>query len=428
MKIRFFHARMIDMCGKAPKLTDAAELHVEDDKITYAGKASDAPHSLDWDKQVDCENNVLLPGFKDAHTHSPMTFLRSYADDLPLDEWLHKQVFPAEARLRAEDISCLSKVALLEYLAGGITANFDMYPYYTENAKATIDLGFRTVFCGSVNDFTGSVSKMREEYDCLNGGCDRVSYQLGFHAEYTTNETLIEEIAKLAAKLHAPVYMHNSETAGEVEGCRKRYGCSPTRFLYEKGIFAYGGGCFHMVHVDEEDMTLCANNHLHVITNPASNLKLASGIAPLQEFDKRGISLAIGTDGPASNNCLDMFREMFLATALQKYMTGDASAFPAGKVLYMATAGGAKAMGLTECDCLAAGKKADIILLDMHQPNMQPEHDIIKNIVYSGSKSNVKMTMVNGKILYQDGQFFVGEDVEEIYQNANKVCKEILSQ
>ena len=177
-----------------------------------------------------------------------------------------------------------------------------------------------------------------------------------------------------------------------------------------------------------EEMRLFKERGVSVVTNPGSNTKLASGIAPVGSFLEEGLNVAIGTDGPASNNCLDMFREMFLATALQKYVTGDASAFPAGKVLYMATAGGAKAMGLTECDCLAAGKKADIILLDMHQPNMQPEHDIIKNIVYSGSKSNVKMTMVGGKILYQDGQFFVGEDVEEIYQNANRVCKEILSQ
>lgn len=157
------------------------------------------------------------------------------------------------------------------------------------------------------------------------------------------------------------------------------------------------------------------------MTNPASNLKLASGIAPVHRFLTEGISVAIGTDGPASNNCLDMFREMFLVSALAKVREGDASCVPAEEALYMATAGGAKAMGLTDCDCLEQGKLADLILIDVKQPNMQPENDFVKNLVYSGSKSNVLLTMVNGKILYEKQRFFIGTEPEEVYHMANAI-------
>lgn len=428
MNIRFYHARIITMADGMPAIMEHGELHVNGNKITFVGEtALPKRDNVSWDREIDCENNLLLPGFKDAHTHSPMTFLRSYADDLPLDDWLHKQVFPAEAKLCPEDIYHFSKVAILEYLSGGITANFDMYAHYGANARASIDLGFRTVFCGSVNDFTGSVPGMEEEYIHFNHLNDRISYQLGFHAEYTTGRTVIRDIASLAQKLQAPVYMHSSETTKEVSDCIRRYGTTPTVFLYQEGIFAYGGGCFHMVHVTEEDLDICAKNGIFIITNPASNLKLASGIAPLVTMDEQHIPLAIGTDGPASNNCLDMFREMFLATALQKYQSRNAAALPAGRVLAMATTGGAAAMCLKDCDCLAAGKKADIIMLDMKQPNMQPENDIIKNIVYSGSKSNVKMTMIDGRILYENGKYFVGEPVEDIYAHAKECCEKIFT-
>ena len=162
-------------------------------------------------------------------------------------------------------------------------------------------------------------------------------------------------------------------------------------------------------------------HHMSVVTNPGSNTKLASGICPVKRLLDEGINLAIGTDGPASNNCLDMFREMFLVTGLAKLRERDASCMPADEVLYMATAGGAYAMGLPDCDCLAAGKKADLVMIDLRQPNMQPENNLVKNLVYSGSKQNVKLTMVNGKVLYEDGIFLIGFDSAEIYTKANEI-------
>ena len=222
-------------------------------------------------------------------------------------------------------------------------------------------------------------------------------------------------------KYKAPLFTHISETRTETDECLERYGMTPPQFLNSLGLFDYGGGGYHCVHFTEEDMDLFAKKGLHIITNPGSNTKLASGVAPITRFLEKGINVGIGTDGASSNNCLDMFREMFLTTGLAKLKEKDASAVDAEEVLKMATVNGAKAMGLTDCDILAEGKKADIIMIDLHQPNMQPLNNIAKNIVYSGSKQNVKMAMIDGRILYYDGRFLCCDDVEALYAKANEI-------
>lgn len=422
MKTRIYNAKIITMVNGTDIIE--GEIHIEDECISFVGTAEEAGKIKDgivWDREIDACGNVVMPGFKDAHTHSAMTFLRSYADDLPLQEWLYNRVFPMEAKLTEEDVLWCSKLAIMEYLTSGITANFDMYMKNESNAKASADTGFRTVLCGSINDFGGTIEEIEEEYKHFNNyGSRLISYQLGFHAEYTTKRETLEGMAGLAKKYKAPVYTHNSETKAEVEGCVERYGKTPTAFLDSIGMFNYGGGGFHCVYMTDEDLNICKEKNIWVVTNPASNVKLASGIAPVKKMLDMGIGLAIGTDGPASNNCLDMFREMFLVTALQKVSIPDAAAVDANDVLYMATVGGALSMGLTDCDTLEKGKCADLIMIDMHQPNMQPVNNISKNIVYSGSKQNVKMTMVAGKILYEDGKFNIGIDAEEVYAKANE--------
>ena len=419
MKIRFYHARILTM--KEKEAVFEGEVHIKDDRIVYVGTAKDAPKDS-WDREIDANGNLLMPGFKNAHAHSAMTLLRSYADDLSLQDWLYQKVFPIESRLTDDAIYWGSVLAIMEYLSGGITAGFDMYMRCEHTARASLDTGFRMVFCGSVNDFTGSVPQMEEDYYRYNDEkADLLSYQLGFHAEYTTKREILEQIAALSQKLKAPVYMHNSETKKEVEECKKRYCKTPMTFLDSIGMFEYGGGGFHCVHMTKEDMLLCQKKKIWVITNPSSNCKLASGIAPIQEMDEMGIPLAIGTDGAASNNCLDMFREMFLVTGLQKLRCKDAAAMDANRVLQMATTGSAHAMGLDECDTLEAGKKADMILIDLACPNMQPIHNITKNLVYSGSKQNIKMTMINGRILYEDGHYHIGVEEKEVYQRVNSV-------
>lgn len=379
-----------------------------------------------WDMEIDCKGNLLMPGFKNAHTHSGMTFLRSYADDVPLQKWLNEKVFPMEAKLSGEDIYHLAKLAVLEYLTSGVTAIFDMYLKPDETAAACMDTGMRCVLTSGLNDFTSSVKQQEEEYRKWNSGNPLISYQLGFHSEYTCSKMLLQGVAELAHAYKAPVYTHLAETKKEVEGCKERYGMTPAVFLDSLGMFEYGGGGYHCVHMTEADMDVFQEHGMYAVTNPASNAKLASGIAPIAEYVRRGIPVAIGTDGPASNNCLDMFREMFLVSGFSKLREEDASSLDAAEVLHMATVSGAGAMGLHNVDVLAAGKLADMILLDLHQPNMQPIHNIPKNLVYSGSKANVCMTMVNGKILYQNGEFHTGESAEDIYARCEKIVNRIL--
>ena len=417
MDIRFYQGKILPMDGSGE--VAQGEVWVKGGKIAYVGPQK--PNGEKWDREVNLEGNLILPGFVNAHTHSAMTFLRSFADDLPLQEWLQRQVFPMEAKLTGEDVYWLSKLAILEYLTSGITANFDMYFYPEMIARASVECGFRTTLVSSLNNFHSSLEELEQEYQRFNHYHSRIRYCLGFHAEYTTSEDLLEGVAALAEKYHAPVFAHNSETRSEVEQCLERHGKTPTAYMDSLGLFSYGGGGYHCVYMTEEDMDIFRRRGLTAVTNPGSNTKLASGVAPLAQMMKKGVNLAIGTDGPASNNCLDMFREMFLATGLAKLRENDAAAVPAERVLEMAVKGGARALGLDQCGCLAEGNLADLVVIDLHQHNMQPMNHVAKNLVYSGSKQNVKMTMVDGQVLYEDGKFFVGTDPEEIYRKANEI-------
>ncbi len=433
MNIRLFNARILTM--KSNEIIKG-EIWVQNEHIIYVGDGRDTEEvyknlklqSIIWDKEIDCEGNLLMPGFKDAHTHSGMTLLRSYADDMPLQEWLTQQIFPVEAKLDGEMIYHLTKLAILEYLTSGITAVFDMYLTPETTADACVDMGMRCVQVSGVSgmsDFEKGVALTEERYNKLNNNHPLTSYMLGFHAEYTCAKELLMQIAGLSHKYKAPIYTHISETATEVEECKKRYGMTPPVFFDSLGLFDYGGGGYHCVHMTEEDMEVFKKHNLSVVTNPGSNTKLASGIAPISEYLKKGINVAIGTDGPASNNCLDMFREMFLVTGLAKLKEKDASAVDAWEVLKMATVNGSRAMCLPDTDVLEKGKLADIIMIDLRQPNMQPINNIPKNIVYSGSKQNIKMTMVNGQILYMDGKFADFIDVDAIYGKADEIKKQI---
>ena len=431
MRIRLYNAQILTMERNRPVFR--GEIWVTNGKIACVAEETELEGisrrsfpKIAWDVEMDCKGNLLMPGFKDAHTHSAMTFLRSYADDVPLQEWLDKKVFPMEAKLSGEDIYELTKLAILEYLTSGITSIFEMYLTPDVIAEACMDMGMRCVLVSGLNNFTSSVEQMEEEYLKWNQKNSLVSYQLGFHAEYTCSKDLLYRISRLAHKYQAPVFTHLAETRREVEACRERYGMTPAVFLDNMGIFDYGGGGYHCVHMTDEDMEVFRRRNLYAITNPASNLKLASGIAPIAEFEKKKIRVAIGTDGPASNNCLDMFREVFLVAGLSKLRESDAASLDAQNVLRMATVNGAKAMHLTKSDVLAKGKNADLIMLDLHQPNMQPIHNIQKNIVYSGSKSNVCMTMINGRILYRNGEFNIGESVDEIYARCGEIVKRIV--
>lgn len=433
MNIRLYNARILTM--EKDREVFRGEIWIKNDKIAYIPKIEELEQDwnkrdiprISWDIELDCKDNLLMPGFKDAHTHSGMTFLRSYADDLPLQKWLNEKVFPMESKLSGDDIYYLTKLAILEYLTSGITGIFDMYLKPDLVAEACMDAGMRCVLVSGLNNFTSSPQQMEEEYLKWNKKNSLISYQLGFHAEYTCSKELLYKVSELAHKYRAPVYTHLAETAKEVEECKARNGMTPLVYLDSLGIFEFGGGGYHCVHMTEQDLITMRMRRMYVITNPASNMKLASGIAPIAQFENRRIPVAIGTDGAASNNCLDMFREMFLVSGLSKLREMDAASLDAMRVLRMATVHGAKAMRLNKADVLAKGKYADIIMLDLHQPNMQPIHNIPKNLVYSGSKANVLMTMIGGKILYRNGEFNIGEDPENIYRKCGEIVKRMIT-
>ena len=429
MNIRFYNAKILTLNEQERFDIINGELWVKGDTICYVVESKNPAEICTelqmeqpaWEREIDVKGNLLMPGFKNAHAHTYMTFLRSYADDLPLQEWLYQMCFPKEDKLDTENIRPLEVLGIMEYLTSGITSNFDMYFFPPVDAKASADTGFRTVQTSGLNNFGGTVELMEENYHIVNEMSDLTSFIVGFHAEYTTSKELMEGVAALAQKLKSPVWLHNSETKLEVAECKERWGMTPTQLTDSLGMYEYGGGGYHCVWFEEPDFEIFKKRHLTAVTNPASNLKLASGICPTKRFVDEGIAMAIGTDGPASNNCLDMFREMFLTSALAKVREMDAECVGADEILYMATAGGAHAMQLEDCDRLAVGKKADIVMIDLNQPNMQPENNIVKNLVYSGSKQNVKMTMINGKVLYEDNHFEIGFDPKEIYQRANAI-------
>ena len=421
MKILFRDARILTMENEE---IIEGDLLVKDNRIAYIG--NDSSKFGPFDRIIECQKNLIMPGFKNAHAHSAMVFLRGKADDVALHDWLFKIVFPREEKLIPSDIYHLNKIAYLEYVSSGITACFDHYFFPLEAAKVAEKFGMRTLLLGTHDPLKTSVDDLKKYYLHFNNLKDGlVTYTIGFHAEYTTDDALLKGTIQAIHELKCPFYTHIAETKSEVDDCINRRGKHPAQFMYDVGLFENGGGGFHCTHLNDEEIKIFKENHLSVISCPASNLKLASGIAPISRYLEEGINVALGTDGPASNNGLDMFKEMYLAATLQKVIRGDAGIMPAFEVLKMATVNASKVMGLNDADVLAVNKYADLIMIDLTKPNMQPINNIVTNLVYAGSKDNVKLTMINGKILYEDGQFFINEKVEDIYKKAEEISSRL---
>lgn len=420
MKILFKNAKIL-VDPRNPVLLEG-DLVTSDSVIDFVGKK--APDDR-YNRTIDCHGDLLIPAFKNSHTHSAMTFARSLADDLPLGVWLTTKIFPYEDHLTSNDVYVLSKVAFLEYLTSGISTCFDMYYFPEAIKKAAVDVGFRTVILGTITKSKQSLKEMEEAYKTLPDD-NLVSYVFGYHAEYTSDEEILKGLSELTHKYKAPCYTHSCETKKETEGCKERHrGLSPIAYMEDLGLLDYGGGIFHGVYASDEDLDILKKHNATFVTCPGSNSKLASGIAPLTKVLDHNINLAVGTDGPSSNNALDMFYEMRLMCVLQKLKLEDASAFPAHKALEAATVGGSIALNLLDVQTLNVGQKADITRIDLMNPAMQPINNILDNLVYSGSKDCVKMTMVNGRILYEDHEFFIGEDVDELYKQAQAITERL---
>jgi len=396
-----------------------ADIAIEGHMIAGIGELSD------WqaDTIIDCHDKLAIPGFVNTHTHAAMTLFRSYADDMLLMDWLKHKIWPAEANLSGEDVYWGTMVAVAEMIKSGTTCFADMYFFMDDVARAVQESGIRAVLSRGMAGVapTGAQALVESESffkDWHKAADGRITVMLGPHAPYTCPPDYLKKVVELARKLGAQIHIHLSETAGEVADCHKLYGKSPIALMNELGVLDCGILAAHCVHLSREDIELIAQKKVRVAHNPGSNMKLASGIAPVKELFDAGVCVGLGTDGAASNNNLDLLEEMRLAALLHKVSTGDPTILPAGTAVDMATKQGAEAVGLgSSIGKLETGYKADIVLIDMHRPHWYPRHDRLSLLTYAANSSDVHTVIIDGKIVLADGRLTT-IDEEKIMREA----------
>lgn len=402
-------------------IVEHGELHICEDTIAYVGSAKNAP-KIQVDTVIDAGGKLAMPGLINAHGHATMTLMRGRADDLPLMEWLNGAIFPAEDKLCDDDLYWGTMLGIAEMLAGGTTGFVDMYLNQRPVVQAVLQTGIRTLTGRAVTADKGERLRqaldLYEEYDGAGNG--RVRVGLMPHAEYTTSVEQLKEISEIARARKIPLHMHVSETRKEHQECVSRHGVSPVGLLDHIGFLQNDVTLAHGVWITRGDGRLLAFQNVNIAHCPGSNCKLGSGIAPVAEWIKMGIPVALGTDGAASNNGLDMWREMYLMALLAKGLTLDAAALPVEQLMRCVLHNGARAIGAAgKVGELTPGYKADLILVDIGGLTFQPGGSLLSNLIYSNAAANVKLTMVDGQVLYRDGEF-PGLDIQEITKNARQ--------
>lgn len=399
---------------------------VTNNLITYVGKAEP---NIKADQQIDVMGNLLMPGFVNAHAHTPMSLLRGVKDDAVLQDWLYEGVAPLEQKMTEQDAYWGELLGIAEYVKNGITAVEENYFKYQGITKAINASGIRArIGLGpwlSPQNFT--LQSLANDHQTIiqNTNPQLVNVVCYAHSIYSLNDQMFFDLLHYANQHNLPLSIHLSETLAEVGECTQKHnGLTPPALLEQIGFLDRPCLCYHCVHMDKDDLQILSDYGASVTTCPSSNIKLASGIAPIFAMQNKGINVAIGTDGPASNNSLDMFKEMFLTATLSKVSIYDASVVTAKQVLQMATLNGAKALGINSGE-IKVGKNADIILVKLTEPHMQPCANIISNLVYSANCSDVYFTMVGGKVLYNNGNYNIGEDIQTIIQKANQIRKKL---
>lgn len=377
---------------------------------------------------------LFIPGYYNAHSHAPMHLLRGYGENLTLSDWLNTRIFPFEAHLTAEDIywGCLAGAA--EMLRFGIVGTTDMYSSGDALGRAFSDSGMKaniglaaTCFDERAYQELPVYAEILEVKKNFHGKEDgRILIDISLHAEYTSTEKVARSISEVAKEEQLRMHVHVAETADEVAGCRERHnGKSPVAYLAEAGVFDMPSTAAHSVHIDEADIAIFAEKGVSVASCPVSNLKLASGVCPAAKLLQAGVNLALGTDSVASNNNLNIQEELKLFAILHKGMTGDPTLITPAEALYVATRAGALSQGRGDCGLLKEGYRADMVAIDIDKPYMQPGHDKLTNLVYSSCGSDVFMTMVDGKICYEDA-VFSNIDMDKVLYETDKATKRIL--
>ncbi len=380
-----------------------ADIAISGSVITQIGTVTDQAAEI-----INCQDKLIVPGFVNTHTHAAMSLFRSYADDMMLMDWLKTKIWPAEDNLTAEDVYWGTQLAIAEMLKSGTTCFADMYFFMPEVAKAVAESGIRAVLARGMAGVAPTASQALAESEnfykewhlAANG---RITVMLGPHAPYTCQPEYLKKVTALAEKLGAEIHIHLAETAGEVADCQKEYGKSPIALMAELGVLDHGVLAAHCVHVTPDDIAIMHSKNVRVAHNPGSNMKLASGVAPVPAMLEAGICVGLGTDGAASNNNLDMLEELRLAAMLHKVHRLDPLAVPAKTAVDMATRQGANALGLgNTTGRLEVSYKADITIFDMAEPHWHPRHDRLSLLTYAASAHDVHTVIVDGKVLLAD--------------------------
>ena len=424
--------RNISLLDENFSLCQDMYLATKDDRIVYIGKTKP---SGGFGREYDGKNRLLTPGFYNAHAHSPMALMRGYGENLALQDWLNTRIFPFEDKLSGNAVYWATMLCMAESIRFGIVSSSDMY-YFTEDmVRAVLDSGAKNNISRAISNPFGtpvselpSIREMRESVRFNGLGNGRIKIDASLHAEYTSDEATARAVADFAKEENLNMHVHVSETMLEHEECKeRREGRTPVRYLNDCGIFDTPSIAAHCVWIEGEDYDILKEKGVTVATNPVSNLKLASGICDVPALLEKGINVAIGTDSVASNNNLSFLEEIKTMALVAKVKHMDPTLITPAQALYAATRGGALAQGRSDCGVLKEGMKADILAFRTDTPEMNPVHDMTNNMVYSASDGDIAMTVIDGEVLYEDGEF-TNLDIERICFEAGKATEGILKE
>jgi len=399
------------------KVLENVNMLINDDLIEYIGKES----PKEYEYVIDGDKKLAMPGLVNAHTHLAMTIFRGFADDLPLKEWLETKIWPNEAKLNEEDVYWGSLLGALEMIKTGTIAFSDMYFFMDRVAEVVEMSGLKAnLSIGMIATFGNPDEKLKESLDFAkrwnkkaNG---RILVSLAPHAPYTCPPQFLEKVVDKALAYDLMIHTHLSETYGEVIEIKEKYGETPIRLMEKVGLFKARVIAAHCVYVDNEEIEILAQNHVGVVHNPQSNLKLASGIAPISEMLEKNVLVGLGTDGASSNNNLDMWEEMRLSALLHKGYKKDPTVVPSQVALSLATENGMKIIGFDNSGVIDVGKKADLILVDLNKPHFYPRFNLISHLVYSANSQDVDTVIVDGRILMEGKEVKVLDEERIIYE------------
>lgn len=429
MSLLLKHASIITCDEKGTFIKDGA-VGIKNGLIDYVGEYKEGLDE-EYARVMDVKSKAIMPGFVNAHNHAAMTMFRNYADDLKLMDWLFNKIFPLEDKLTEEGAYWASSLAMLEMIKGGTTAYCDMYMFMDKTAEAVAQSGMKAALGRGLQGESGEgmdyrISEALELYKSFHKSSNgRIRVNLAPHSVYTCSFAYLEKVARVAREIGASIQIHLSETGDEVRNCAEKYGMSPIKLADKAGLLNEKTIAAHCVAVDDEDMEILKVKRVNVVHNPGSNMKLASGVAPIKAMADMGINIALGTDGASSNNNLDMLEEIRTASYLQKVILKNPTALPVDQVLRMATTNGARALGFDNTGEVKTGMAADLLIINTEKPWHYPKYNAKSSVVYSGNFTDIEYVIIDGQIVMEKGEILT-LDEERILFEVQRMAERLL--